>query len=250
LKRESIIHGANPVREALRAKRALRAIHLARGEGGATRRIREEAERAGVKIVETTKDDLTSKVGHADHQGVVAFLEVVASEEASVGSILEDARANKEDPLLLLVDHVQDPHNLGAILRSAWALGAHGVVIPKNRAVQVTPAVVRVSAGAALHIPIVTVVNLKHAIEELKEANVWTAAAHLEGEPAHDLRLDGPIALVVGAEDKGVSPSIAGRCDLRVRIPLQREFDSLNASVAAGVLLYEVLRQRWARHKG
>lgn len=245
-----IVHGANPVREALRSGRPIRAIHIARSAGGATRQIKQDAQRAGVRVTESSKEELTKRVGHADHQGVIALLEEATKEgarrDATVESILEDARAAGEDPLVVLVDHVQDPHNLGAIMRSVWALGAHGVIIPKDRAVQMTPSVIKASAGAALHVPLVSVTNLKHALEELKEAGVWSAAAVLDGEPAHQARLAGPLALVVGAEDKGVAPTIAGRCDLRVRIPLSRGFDSLNASVAAGILLYEATRQRIA----
>ncbi len=242
-----IIYGANVVREALKAKRPIRSIHVARNEGAATKKLREEASRARVRVVETSKDELTKKVGHPDHQGVIAMVdedETNGRGEATIASMLAAAEEAKQAPLVVLVDHVTDPHNLGAIMRSAWALGAHGVVIPKDRAAQLTPVVVRVSAGAALHIPILSVTNLKHALDELKEANVWSAAAVLDGEPAGSLRLDGALALVVGAEDKGVSPSVASRCDFRVRIPLARAFDSLNASVAAGVLLYEIQRQR------
>lgn len=242
-----IIYGANPVREALRAKKGVKTIYVARAEGGATKKIREEAARARVKVVETSKDELTKKVGHDGHQGVVALMEEsehAADQEASIQTMLAAAEEAGEPPLIVLVDHVTDPHNLGAILRSAWALGAHGAVIPKDRAAQVTPAVVRASAGAALHLPLQRVTNLKHALDELKEANVWSAAAVLDGEPADRTRLDGPLALVVGAEDKGVAPTVAARCDHRIRIPLARSFDSLNASVAAGILLYEIVRQR------
>lgn len=242
-----IIYGANVVREALRAKRPIKSIYVARNEGAATKKLRDEATRAHVRVFEASKDDLTKRVGHPDHQGVIAIIDdeqANARPEATIAAMLESAAEAKQEPLIVLVDHVTDPHNLGAIMRSAWALGAHGVIIPKDRAAQVTPVVVRVSAGAAMHIPILSVTNIKHALDELKEANVWSAAAVLDGQPAGSLRLDGPLALVVGAEDKGVSPSVAGRCDFRVRIPLVRAFDSLNASVAAGVLLYEIQRQR------
>lgn len=242
-----IIYGANPVREALRAKKAIKSIHVARSEGGTTKKIREEAARAHVRVVEASKDELTKKVGHDAHQGVLAILDDDAAADARVAdiaSMLAAAEEAGEPPLIVLVDHVTDPHNLGAILRSAWALGAHGAVVPKDRAAHVTPVVVRASAGAALHLPLLTVTNLKHALDELKEANVWSAASVLDGDPLDRARLDGPLALVVGAEDKGVSPTVAARCDMRISIPLGRSFDSLNASVAAGILLYEVVRQR------
>jgi 23S rRNA (guanosine2251-2'-O)-methyltransferase len=242
-----IIYGANPVREALRAKKPIKSIHVARSEGAATKRIRDEASRAHVRVVETTKEDITQKVGHDAHQGVLAYIDDDAGgqgRDIDIQSMIAAAEEAGEPPLIVLVDHVTDPHNLGAILRSAWALGAHGAVIPKDRAAQMTPVVVRASAGAALHIPIYSVTNLKHALDELKEAGVWSAAAVLDGEPADETRLDGPLALVVGSEDKGVAPTVAARCDYRIRIPLARAFDSLNASVAAGILLYEIIRQR------
>lgn len=242
----AIIYGANPVLEALRSGRVVREIHVARDERGATRKLKEEALRAGVKVVDTTKDALTKRAKTARHQGVMAVLEPEAPvvQDRDLESILAGAREQGEAPLVVLVDHVQDPHNLGAIIRSAWALGAHGVVVPKDRTAPISAAVVRVSAGAALHVPIARVVNLKRALDELGEAGVWSAAAVLDGEPADEARLDGPLALVVGAEDKGVAPTLAARCDLRLRIPLLRGFDSLNASVAAGILLYEIQRQR------
>jgi 23S rRNA (guanosine2251-2'-O)-methyltransferase len=163
--------------------------------------------------------------------------------EASVSDVLEVARSRGEEPLVVLLDQIQDPQNLGALIRSTYALGGHGVVIPRDRAAQITPAVVRASAGAALHLLVARVTNLKHALSELKDAGVWSAAAVLDGEPAEKARLDGPLALVIGSEGKGVRPTVAEHCDLKVTIPLAR-FDSLNASVAGGILLYEALRQR------
>jgi 23S rRNA (guanosine2251-2'-O)-methyltransferase len=265
-KRERTIWGVQPVLEALRAGRPIAKIWVARSSRGATQRIHDAAEEAGVQVSSAEKDTLTARVGHDRHQGVIAELnEATGSREASVEDILEAAKERGEEPLVLLLDHLQDPQNVGAIVRSAFALGAHGVVIPKDRAAQVTAAVVRASAGAALHLPIARVTNIKHAIETLKEAGVWSAAAVLDGTPAHEARLDGPLALVIGSEGKGVAPSIAARCDLGVTIPCAvvqaaeaerarsepkasgvKRFDSLNASVAAGILLYEAIRQRRA----
>lgn len=254
------IYGMMPVLEALRGKRHVRQILLARSAGGATHRLVEEAARAGVPITPATKEELTRRLGHAGHQGVLALLERSAPQTrdapaaapregevapaAEVADMLELARSRGEPPLILVLDHIVDPQNLGALIRSAHALGAHGVVIPKDRAAPVTAAVVRASAGAALHVPIARVVNVKHALAELAEAGVWSAAAVLDGAPLYATRLDGPLALVIGSEGKGVSPSVAGRCDHRVSIPLSAGFDSLNASVAGGIFLYEVLRQR------
>jgi 23S rRNA (guanosine2251-2'-O)-methyltransferase len=145
---------------------------------------------------------------------------------------------------VVLLDGIQDPQNLGAILRSVYALGAHGVVLPTQRAARVTAAVVRASAGAALVVPIAYVSNLKIALDRLVERGVWSAAAVMGGEPLHQAKLAGPLAIVIGGEGSGVRPSLAEKCDLRVGIPLSHGFDSLNASVAAGILLWEALRQR------
>jgi 23S rRNA (guanosine2251-2'-O)-methyltransferase len=247
-KRSRTIWGVQPVLEAIRAKRSIGKIWIARAQRGATQRIREAAEEAGVQIAQAEKDTITARVGHDRHQGVIAELnDDPEAHDATVEEILAAAKEKGEEPLLLLLDHVQDPQNLGALIRSAFALGVHGVVIPRDRAAQVTPAVIKASAGAALHVPIARVTNLKHALDELKDAGVWSAAAVLEGTAIDEARLDGPLAVVIGSEGKGVSPTVAGRCDLRVTIPLSGDLDSLNASVAGGILFYEALRQRRAR---
>lgn len=237
------IYGVQPVLEALRSGQVER-IFVAREAGGKTKRIVDAAQSVGVSVIRMSRRELDQRARTEKHQGVVAELDRDAAPEADVDSILDRAEAAGEAPLLLLLDGIQDPQNLGAIIRSAYALGAHGVVIPKNRAASVTPAVIRASAGAALHVPVARVVNLKHAIERLEQRDVWTAAAVMDGDPAPRVRLDGPLALVIGSEGDGVRPSLAERCDLRVSVPLANDFDSLNASVAAGILLYEAVRQR------
>jgi 23S rRNA (guanosine2251-2'-O)-methyltransferase len=238
------IYGVQPVLEALRSGIGIESIAIARAAGGRTHEIAELAKSTGIPVRESSKDDLTRWTGTEGHQGVVAQLDPVSLEADDVDVLIDDAVARGEDPLIVLLDGIQDPQNLGAILRSAYALGAHGVVIPKLRAAHVTPAVVRASAGAALMIKIVKVTNLKQAVERLVERGVWTAAAVLDGEPVHAVRLEGPLAVVIGGEATGVRPTLAEKCDYRVTIPLAREIDSLNASVAAGILLYEVARQR------
>lgn len=243
-----VIYGLRPVLEAMRGRSRIEAIYVSRSLRGATRKLRAEADRSGVRVIETSREELSRRVGHANHQGVVALLGgSVEPASRDVDDLLEYAKARGEPPLVLVLDHIQDPQNLGALIRSTFALGGHGVVIPKDRAARLTPAVIRASAGAALHLPVATVTNLKRALSELKDAGVWVAAAMLDGEPAYAARLDGPLALVIGSEEKGVSPSVAGDCDLRVSIPLSGGFDSLNASVAGGILLYEARRQRHAR---
>ncbi len=242
------VPGVQPVLEAIKGGQPVQRILLARGSGGATHRIREAAKSAGIPCQTVQRGDLDRRLGHGRHQGVVALLDPSPALELTVETLVDQAEAEGEVPLILLLDEIQDVHNLGAILRSAHALGAHGAVLPKNRAAQVTDAVVKASAGAALHVPVVRVTNIKHAMEDLKSRGVWLAAADAEGEPADQAPLDGPLGLVVGSEAKGVRPTVAQRCDHRVAIPQVGEFDSLNASVAAGILLYEVQRQRRNGH--
>jgi len=243
------IYGINPIREAIRGQKGIATIFLARASGGATRQLIAEARAAGIKVQETTSEDLDTRAGGQRHQGAVAVL----SEEADyveVADILARAAELGEEPLVLVLDGIQDPRNLGALVRSAHALGAHGVVIPEQRAAPVTAVTVKASAGATIHLPIARVVNVKHALNELREAGVWSAAAVLGGDPLEKSRLDGPLAIVIGSEDKGVKPSVVEACDMRVAIPLAHDFDSLNASVAGGILLYEATRQRRARTGG
>ncbi len=237
------IYGVQPVLEALRGGQADR-IYMARDAGPQTHRIVDAAKRADVKVLRVSQQELTQRAGVDNHQGVVADLDRSEIPNVEVEEMLDRADAAGEPALILLLDGIQDPQNLGAILRSAHAMGAHGVVIPKNRAATVTPAVVRASAGAALHIPVATVTNLKHALDRLKACDVWTAAAVMDGVPAYKARLDGPLAIVIGGEGTGVRPTLSERCDHKISVPLVRGFDSLNASVAAGVLLYEAVRQR------
>ncbi len=238
------IYGVQPVLEALQGGAAVLAVKVARAEGGRTQDILHAAQSAGVPVMDVSKDDITKRVGAGSHQGVMAELDPKALESIDVDAIVDRAEALGEEPLVVLLDGIQDPQNLGAILRSVYALGAHGVVLPTNRAARVTAAVVRASAGAALAVPIASVTNLKLAVERLVERGVWTAAAVMGGEPADQARLDGPLGLVIGGESSGVRPSLAEKCDLRIGIPLAHGFDSLNASVAAGILLWEALRQR------
>lgn len=240
----AFVYGVQPVLEAIRSGRRVRAISIARGPGGATQDILQAASGVGVAVHEVKKDELTRRCGSEGHQGVLAEIDPEELEAYDIDDIVDRAEETGEDPLVVLLDGIQDPHNLGAILRSVYALGAHGVVLPKNRSASITPAVVRASAGAALSVPVATVTNLKLAIDRLVERKIWTAAAVMEGTPAHQARLEGPLALVIGGEGAGVRPSLAEKCDFKVSIPLAHGFDSLNASVAAGILLWEVQRQR------
>jgi 23S rRNA (guanosine2251-2'-O)-methyltransferase len=204
------------------------------------------ARHAEVRVEKVPRDRLERMAEGGVHQGVVAFLREM--NYASLPELLEVARARQQPPLVVVLDGIQDPHNLGAIVRSAHALGAHGVVIAKDRSAQVTGAVVKASAGATEHTRIARVTNLSRALEELKEAGLWVAAADpTSDQVAWDARLDGPLALVIGSEGKGVRENVLKHSDLKVRIPMSGQLASLNASVSAAVLLYEVARQRGRR---
>ena len=176
------------------------------------------------------------------HQGVIAVC--VAYTYAEVEDILAAARAKEEDPFIILLDGIEDPHNLGAILRTANLAGVHGIIIPKNRAVGLTPIVAKVSAGAINYTPVVRVTNIAATIESLKKEGIWFACADMSGEVMYRLNLKGPMGLVIGNEGSGVSRLVKEKCDYLASIPMKGDIDSLNASVAAGVLAYEIVRQR------
>ena len=176
------------------------------------------------------------------HQGVIA--QVAAYEYASVEDILAKAKEKGEDPFIFILDNIEDPHNLGAIIRTANLAGAHGVIIPKRRAVGLTSTVAKTSAGALNYTPVAKVTNLGHTIDELKEQGMWFVCADMGGETMYNLNLTGPIGVVIGNEGEGVSRLIREKCDFVASIPMKGDIDSLNASVAAGVLGYEIVRQR------
>lgn len=200
---------------------------------------------AGIRVEKLPRERLDSLAEGGVHQGVVAELRQYAY--ADLPDLLEAAQEKGEPALVVLLDGIQDPHNLGAIVRSAHALGAHGVVIGKDRAAQVTGAVSKASAGAIEHVPVARVVNLSRALEELKEAGLWTVAADPRGtQELWEAKLDGPLAVVVGAEGAGVRPGVLEHCDFRLRIPMAGKVGSLNASVSAALVLYEICRQRRA----
>ncbi len=244
------LYGVNPVRELLRAGgEGLAELWLAGGERGrAVAELAEAARARGAKVREVPREKLDRLAGTDRHQGVVAV--VADYRYAELGEVLERAGASGRPPLLVVLDGVEDPHNLGAIIRSAHALGAHGVVIPRDRAVGVTPAVAKASAGAVERCPVVRVVNVSKAIESLKEAGIWSVALAQGAErPLGDLDLAGPTALVLGSEGEGLRPLVRRSCDLEAGIPMQGDLESLSVSAAAAVALYEVARQR-GRHGG
>ena len=240
------VHGIHPVLEALRAHPGeVDRIYLLEGAVAprAAAEILSRAREARVKVERVPRERLQALVEGAAHQGVAARLREFAY--ATLKEVLARAEASGAPPLVVVLDGLQDPHNLGAVIRSADALGAHGVVLPRDRSVGVTAAVARASAGAVEHVPVARVTNLSRALEELKAAGVWVAAADPEGDQVlWGARLNGPLALVIGAEGTGVRPGVLKHCDLRLRIPMGGRVGSLNASVSAALVLYEAARQR------
>ena len=241
--KEQTIEGRNAVLEAFRSGKTIDKLYILDGcQDGSISNIKREARRQDTIINFVTKErlDQLSSTGH--HQGVIA--QAAAYSYATVEEMLETAREKGEDPFLILLDNIEDPHNLGAIIRTANLAGAHGVIIPKRRAAGLTAVVARASAGALNYTPVAKVTNLMAAIKELKEKGLWFVCADMGGETMYELKLTGPIGLVIGNEGEGVSRLVREACDFTASIPMKGNIDSLNASVAAGVLAYEIVRQR------
>lgn len=246
MRNENIIEGRNAVLEAFRAGRPVDKLFVLDGcEDGPVRTIVREAKKHDVIIQFVTRERLFQLSETGKHQGVIAF--TAAYEYSGVEDMLALARKKGEDPFLILLDNIEDPHNLGAIIRTANLAGAHGVIIPKRRAAGLTATVAKTSAGALNYTPVAKVTNLKKTMEELKEKGLWFVCADMGGEQMYRLNLTGPIGLVVGNEGEGVSRLVKEACDFTAGIPMRGEIDSLNASVAAGVLAYEIVRQRLGR---
>lgn len=243
---ENMIEGRNAVLEAFRAGKPIDKLFvLDRCEDGPVRTIVREAKKQDVILQFVSKERLSQLSQTGKHQGVIAF--AAAYEYSGVDDMLALARERGEDPFLILLDNIEDPHNLGAIIRTANLAGAHGVIIPKRRAAGLTATVARTSAGAVNYTPVAKVTNLKKTMEELKEKGLWFVCADMGGEQMYRLNLTGPVGLVVGNEGEGVSRLVKESCDFTAAIPMKGEIDSLNASVAAGVLAYEIVRQRLLR---
>ncbi len=240
---ENKIEGRNAVLEAFRSGKTVDKLYILDGcQDGPVRTIAREARKHDTIIQYVAKERLDQISETGKHQGVIA---VAASYEyATVEDILAKAKEKGEPPFILLLDNIEDPHNLGAIIRTANLAGAHGVIIPKRRAVGLTSTVAKTSAGALNYTPVAKVTNLGKTIDELKEKGIWFACADMGGETMYRLNLTGPIGLVIGNEGEGVSRLIREKCDYIASIPMKGEIDSLNASVAAGVLAYEIVRQR------
>lgn len=240
---ENRIEGRNAVMEAFRAGRPVDKLFVLDGcQDGPVRSIVREAKKHDTIISFVTKERLDSISETGKHQGVIA---VAASFEYSeVSDILSKAKEAGEAPFVFILDGIEDPHNLGAIIRTANLAGAHGVIIPKHRSALLTATVMRASAGALNYTPVAKVTNLVQTIKELKNEGLWFVCADMDGEVMYDLDLKGPVGLVVGNEGDGVSRLVREQCDMTASIPMKGDIDSLNASVAAGVLAYEIVRQR------
>ncbi len=240
---ESMTEGRNAVIEAFRSGKTVDRLFVLDGckDGPVLTILREAAKQStNVQYVKKQRLDQLSETGN--HQGVIAWC--AACEYAEIDDILKAAREKNEDPFIIILDGIEDPHNLGAIIRTANQAGAHGIIIPKHRAVGLTAAVARTSAGAVNYTPVARTPNLVSAMEELKKEGLWFVCADMNGTRMYDLNMKGPIGLVIGNEGQGVSRLVREHCDMTASIPMRGDIDSLNASVACGVLAYEIVRQR------
>ena len=240
---EFTIEGRNAVLEAFRSGKTIDRLFVLDGcQDGPIKSILREAKKTDVIINFVKKERLDQMSETGKHQGVMAY--AAAYEYGTVEDMLKAAEEKGEPPFLILLDNIEDPHNLGAIIRTANQAGAHGIIIPKRRAVGLTATVAKASAGAINYTPVAKVTNLATTIEELKEKGLWFVCADLDGQVMYNLDLKGPIGLVIGSEGEGVGRLVKEKCDFVAQIPMKGNIDSLNASVAMGILAYEIVRQR------
>ena len=238
-----VIEGRNPVLEAFRSGRTIDKLIVLDGcQDGPVRTIVREAKKHGTILNFVGKERLSQLTQTGRHQGVIAY--AAAYDYAEIDDMLKLAEKRGEDPFLIILDNIEDPHNLGAIIRTANQAGAHGVIIPKRRAVGLTATVARTSAGALNYTPVAKVTNLVKTMEDLKKKGLWFVCADMDGDVMYDVNMKGPIGLVIGNEGEGMGRLVKDTCDFTARIPMKGDIDSLNASVAAGVLAYEIVRQR------
>ena len=246
LKLTEMIEGRNAVLEAFRSGKCVDKLFILDGcQDGPVRTIAREARKHDTIVKFVPKERLDSMSETGAHQGVIA--QVAAYDYSTVEDILKKAEDKGEAPFIILLDNIEDPHNLGAIIRTANLAGAHGVIIPKHRAVGLTATVAKTSAGALNYTPVAKVANLGQTIDELKEKGIWFVCADMDGEVMYRQNLTGPIGLVIGNEGNGVSRLVKEKCDFTTAIPMNGDIDSLNASVAAGVLAFEIVRQRMSK---
>ena len=242
---EFSIEGRNAVLEAFRSGKTIDRLFVLKGcQDGPVNSILREARKRDTVISYVPKERLDHMSETGKHQGVIAY--AAAYEYAQVEDMLRRAEEKGEAPFLILLDNIEDPHNLGAIIRTANLAGAHGVIIPKRHSAGLTSVVAKTSAGALNYTPVARVTNLVRTMEDLKEKGIWFVCADMDGTVMYDLDLKGPIGLVIGNEGEGVSKLVKEKCDFIASIPMKGNIDSLNASVAAGVLAYEIVRQRTA----
>lgn len=239
-----IIEGRNAVVEALKADRSIDKLFIIDSEkqSGPIKTIIAQARKKGIVVHFETKEKMDKLSQGHKHQGVIAY--VAAYDYVEVDEIINRAKDKGEAPFVLILDNIEDPHNLGAIIRTANIAGVHGVIIPKRRAVGLTATVAKTSAGAIEYTPVARVTNIVRTIEELKEHGLWIACGDMDGQIMYEVDLKGPLALVVGGEGTGVSKLVKEKCDMIAKIPMKGDIDSLNASVATGILIYEAFRQR------
>ncbi|MBD8989429.1 MAG: 23S rRNA (guanosine(2251)-2'-O)-methyltransferase RlmB [Clostridiales bacterium] len=241
---EGQLEGRNAITEALKSGRTIDKVFVAQGDTDKSlQRLAAQAKEAGAVVVPVDRRKLDAMSTTRAHQGIIAL--AAAHEYVTIDDILEEAAARNEAPLIVICDELSDPHNLGAILRSAECAGAHGVIIPKRRSVGLTATVAKASAGAVEYMKVARVTNISNAISELKEKGVWIYGTAAEGSiPMYQADLTGPAAIVIGNEGDGISPLVRKNCDVMVNIPMRGRISSLNASAAASILLYEAVRQR------
>lgn len=240
---KDVIFGRNSVAEAIKSGRPLDSVMVARGDrSGSIPKIVADAKKAGIVIKEVDSKKLDFICGHNNHQGIAAMGAV--KEYSSVEDIFATAEERNESPFIIICDEIEDPHNLGAIIRTAEAAGAHGVIIPKRRSASLSFTVAKTSAGAVEFMHVARVTNIPQTIDELKKRGVWVYCADMDGEPFYKSNLKGAIALVIGSEGNGVGRLVKEKCDVTLSMPMKGKINSLNASVAAGILMYEVSRQR------
>ena len=240
---KDIIFGRNSVTEAIKAGRPIDSVMVARGErSGSIPKILADAKDAGLPIKEVDRKKLDFMCGHANHQGIVAVGAVKAY--STVEDIFNTAQERGEAPFIIVCDEIEDPHNLGAIIRTAEAAGAHGVIVPKRRSASLSFTVSKTSAGAVEFMHVARVTNIPQTLDELKERGLWVYCADMDGEPFYNANLKGAVALVIGSEGKGVGRLVKEKCDVVLSMPMKGKINSLNASVAAGILMYEISKQR------
>jgi 23S rRNA (guanosine2251-2'-O)-methyltransferase len=240
---ENQVEGRNPVIEVLKSDRTVEKLYIAKGEiEGSIKMIAAIARERGIPIIEADRKKLDAMSESKSHQGVIAL--VTSYKYSTVDEMLDIAKSRGEDAFIIVLDEIEDPHNLGSIIRSANACGAHGVIIPKRRSALITPTVIKASAGAVEHIKIAKVTNINQTLKELKGRGLWVMGTDMNGDICYKTNLKGPAAVVIGSEGRGLSRLVKENCDMIVSIPIIGEIESYNASVAAGIVMYEIMRQR------